>query len=258
MSRSVQKEPRNQRIMVKIRPVSPLPLAINFSVLVVLISLASPASAHHGRDFLLSQSADLPHPGEFFISPRLDYVDGGEEDELEFEPTLLVGGTDWIAFEVHGHVAKEGSGSWEYESTAPAVHLKLTPAKSSYRLGLTLEYELSHDDHHADNVEGRLVISKTFRDSLIALNIVAEEEQESGAELEWGYSVGFRRAATEAMAWGLEAQGSLEESEHEVLVGLYFDTSDRLTLNVGVGTGLSDSEIDLSIRTALIWHVGGP
>lgn len=242
---------------MKARPVSPLRLGIYFSVLALLLSLVSPASAHHGRDFLLSQSADLPHPGEFFIIPRLIYVDESEGDEFEFEPTFLLGGTDWIAFEVHGHVAKEGGESWEYESTAPAVHLRLTPAESNFRFGLTVEYEFSHDDHHADNVEGRLVVSKTFGKSLMALNVVAEKEQESGAELEWGYSVGFRRAATEALAWGSEAQGSFEESEHEILVGLYFDASERLTLNVGVGTGLSDSEIDLSIRTALIWHVGG-
>lgn len=241
--------------MVKIRPVSPLPWAMLCSALILL---ASPASAHHGRDFLLSQSADLPHPGDFFVVPRLDYVDTGEGDELEFEPALLLGGADWIAFELHGHVGKEGGGSWEYESTAPAIHLRLTPEEASYRFGFSVEYEFSHNDDQADNVEGRLVFARAFRRSLVAINLVAEEEQASDAEWTWGYSAGFRRSMTDAVAWGLEAQGSLEESDHEVLVGLYFEGSGGLTLNVGVGTGLGDSELDLSIRTALVLHVGGP
>lgn len=244
--------------MMKARSASPLPWAMLTSAWAVLILLASPASAHHGRDFLLSQSAELPHPGDFFIVPRLDYVDAGEEGELEFEPALLWGGNDWIAFELHGHVGKVGGGSWEYESTAPAIHLRLTPEAARYRFGLSAEYELSHVDDHADNVEGRLVFARAFRRSLVAINLVANEEQDADAEWKWGYSAGFRRSMTEALAWGLEAQGSLEDSDHEVLAGLYFEASHALTFNVGVGTGLGDSELDLSIRTALVLHVGGP
>jgi hypothetical protein len=91
---------------------------------------------------------------------------------------------------------------------------------------------------------------------MLAFNVVADEERQDREGAEWGYSIGFRREIHGRAAWGLEAQGLLEEPEHEVLVGLYFDPTSRFTVNVGAGAGLGDSEIDLSVRTALVWRLG--
>lgn len=40
---------------------------------------------------------------------------------------------------------------------------------------------------------------------------------------------------------------------HEVLAGLYFEASEALSLNLGLGTGIDDGP-DLSVRTALVWR----
>jgi hypothetical protein len=245
---------------------------------VVLVSLAAgPVQAHHGRDFLLSQTAELPHPGQLFLIPRQDYVEA-DEGEIEFEPTLLFGATERLALEVHGHVAKEGGGDFEYESTAPAFHLLLTTPHASWGLALSGEYEFSHvggEEAHAeepeehgtdesdepahegvDRAEARLVFSIRRADRLVALNLIASEAQTSGADVEWAYSAGFRSDLREGVAWGIEAQGDLEsDAAHEALVGLYFEPSQRWTVNAGVGTGIGDDAPDLTVRTAVVFRL---
>lgn len=217
---------------------------------------APSAYAHHGRDFLFSQTADLPHSGEFYLLPRQDFIDGGDVEEIEFEPTILFGAVDWLALEVHAHIAKEGGDPLEHESTAGALHFRVTPPESRSRVGISAEYEFSNMAALKDRIELRLAASRTFSRSMLAFNVVADEERQDQEGAEWGYSVGFRMEISGRAAWGLEAQGILEEPEHEVLVGLYFDPTSRFTVNVGAGAGLGDSEVDFSVRTALVWRLG--
>ncbi len=220
------------------------------------LCFGAPAHAHHGRDFLLTQTADLPHPGDFYLVPRQDVIDEADGDEIEFEPTFLVGAADWLALEVHGHVAKRGGESFDHESTAAAFHVRVTPAQAPLRVGVSAEYEFSHLDERDDRIEVRLVASKVFGGALLAFNVMADEELRDGVDADWGYLIGFRKGVSDRLAWGLEAQGSLEEPKHEALVGFYLDPMRRFTVNLGVGTGLRDSEIDFSLRTAVVWHVG--
>jgi hypothetical protein len=215
-----------------------------------------PAYAHHGRDFLFSQTADLPHPGEFYLIPRQDYVDAGDSEEVEFEPTLLAGVTDWLALEVHSHVAREDGESLEYESTAGAIYFRFTRPEARLRVGMSAEYEFVRLDELRDRIEARLAVSTAPGRSLLAFNVVAEQARDDPAETEWGYSIGLRGGVTDHLGMGLEAQGSLQESQHEVLAGFYLDATSHLTVNLGAGAGLRESEIDLSVRTAMIWRLG--
>lgn len=218
--------------------------------------LCVPASsyAHHGRDFLLLQTADLPHGGQIYFVSRQDYV-SEEEDEVEWEPTFLVGILDRLTFEAHGHVAREGDEPFTVESISPALHLRLSRHDAPWKIGVFAEYEISQVDDHDDRAEGRLSAVRNFAKGRFAANLVAEEEQADDASVEWGYVLGFRRAATGVLDWGLELEGSFEDGRgQELLLGLYHETSHRFTFNVGVGTGLGDNETDLSVRTALIWR----
>lgn len=252
---------------------------------------APPAAAHHGRDFLLSQTADLPHSGQLFLIARQDYV-GADTDELELEPSLLYGLSDGITLEVHGHVGREEGGDFEYESTAPAIHFRLTPPHSAWGLVLSGEYEISHLDaeedehgeegaeghdahdeltaflarrhtaesdeaHHggADRAEVRLALSRTAEGSLFAVNLFAGEEQVSGADVEWGYSAGWRRALRPGFALGLEVAGDLQdETGHEALLGFYLRPAGRWTVNVGGGIGIGDAAPDYTLRTSVVFR----
>gem|GEM_PF-977198 len=262
-------------------------LAVTLALGVAFAGVA-PAWAHHGRDFLLAETAEIPHPGQGWAIARQDYLDQAD-GELELEPSVLFGISRWLAFEIHGHVARPDGGSFEYESTAPALHLHIDLPRASWGLGLSTEYEISSQDDLPDTAAAILSLSGLAGRTQLAFNLTAEEAQESGADTEWGYAVGLRRPLTSRLHWGIEARGSLdganaedngpaqedlhteaitalpsphsaggsghgaEATGHEALLGLYFEASERLSVNGGVGTGI-DGGPDLSVRTAVVWR----
>lgn len=225
------------------------------TAMALCLCFARPAAAHHGRDFLLVQTAEVPHAGDLYLIPRQDFIDRGEDQEIELEPTLLYGLNKRVAFELHAHVAKEGDESFTYESTAPAIHLVLTPDHSAWSLGLSAEYEFSHADEGEDVAEGRIILSRSGEGWILGFNLIAEEVQESGADLEWRYAAGLRRALGERVGLGIEIEGSLEEDALEALLGVYLEPSPKLSVNLGFGTGVGEEELDFSLRTALVWHL---
>lgn len=261
-------------------------VAFALTIAALALTLSSPALAHHGRDFLLAETAEIPHPAQGWAIARQDYVE--QEDgsgELELEPSVLFGISHWLAFEVHGHAGRADGESVQYESTAPALHLRFAKPGASWAVGLSGEYEISHRGESPDSAAGILSVSGLTRGTQWALNLTAAEQQETGANTQWGYALGVRRALTERLHWGLEARGSLEDTDdaateddhhdehadlaphddaeaghghgelvgHEILAGLYFEASERLSLNLGVGAGI-DGGPDYTLRTALVWR----
>ena len=101
------------------------------------------AHAHHGLDFLLVQTAHLPEKGTGYAVARLDHV-SEHDDELELEPAVLYGATDWMTVEVHAHYEKEAGEPSKYESFAPTVHFRLTPRERPFSVGISAEYEIAH------------------------------------------------------------------------------------------------------------------
>jgi hypothetical protein len=69
-------------------------------------------------DFLLVQTAHLPEKGTGYAVARLDHV-SEHDDELELEPAVLYGATDWMTVEVHAHYEEEAGEPSKYESFAP-------------------------------------------------------------------------------------------------------------------------------------------
>ncbi len=224
-------------------------------LLLLTFLVAAPLAAHHGRDFLLVQTSETPHGGEFYFIPSASYIDEGEEEEIEVEPTLLFALTNRFSVEVHAHIAKEGSESFEYESTSPALHYRLNSEESLFGLSLSFEYEIAHLDDHEDRAELRLAISQAGDLWLFGANLIASEDQGGGAEVEWGYAAGLRRLFGEDWALGLEVQGSFEEDEHEILLGLYSEPSERFTFNIGVGVGVGSDGFESALRSALVFRL---
>ena len=240
------------------------PRALAFSLVLLasgLVWLFSPAAAfaHHGRDFLLVETADLPHKGQVYGIARQDYIDEGEEDEIELEPAVIWGVTDRFALEIHSHIAREGDESFEYESTSPAFHLRLSPHDARWGLAVSGEYEIAKDSEEEDHAEARLILSRQLRGSnraRLALNLIAEEEQGDEGEVEWGYAVGFRSRLTERNDWGIEARGSFEsEGESEALLGLFLQPTERVTVQLGAGTAFTDEGPDFALRTAVVFRL---
>lgn len=115
-----------------------------------LLLAATASHAHHGRDFLLTQTAHLPEKGQIYGITRQDYVDEGDEKEWEFEPAVIGSVTDWLTLEAHGHIEKVQGESAEYESTALVGNFRFTPRESAFALGGAVEYELARHSDEED------------------------------------------------------------------------------------------------------------
>lgn len=217
----------------------------------VLLLFADSADAHHGVDFLTVQTAHLPEQGTGYVMGRADHV-SGVEDETELEPALLYGLSDWMTAELHTHFARHGGESFEYESIAPSLSIRLTPRQSHFSAGFSAEYEFQrHSD--AGDVLG-LTMMSAYSKSDWMLAVHAKMERPSGGNSEWEYAAGLRRSVGNGVALGIEHRGSFESSDvREWLLGIYAELTKKFTLNAGVGTGLED-EADWSLRTALIWQ----
>lgn len=224
--------------------------------LFLALSFSGAAWAHHGRDFLLSRTAELPHPKQLYVIARQDYIAEDDGSEFELEPGFLIGVTPWIALELHAHFAREQGGSFEYESTAPGVQLRFAPTRGPWAVGLFAEYEFSHVADAEDKMEAIAILSASGDKSRLAFNLSAERDRPSDEGIEWHYALGFKTRWNDKLDWGIEGQGSFErDSAHEGLLGLYFDATDRLTLNVGLGTAIGHEGPDISVRTAVVWRL---
>jgi hypothetical protein len=222
-----------------------------FTAILAAFACINTIYAHHGRDFLFLETAHLPEFGGLYGISRQDFV-REDIDEFEFEPGLIYGAFDWLALEVHGHVEKVSGESFNYESTAPALHLRFTPRNSALALGASVEYEFAREGDDEDKIEISGVSAFEKEDWIIGFNL--NYEKIIGEDEEWGYAAGVRRVIGDVLSIGVEVIGSFEDEESgEVLCGLYGDLSDRLTINAGIGTGFN-SEVDLTVRTALIWR----
>lgn len=218
-----------------------------------MVACLSPgaAYAHHGLDFVTVQTAHLPRQGTGYAIARLDYI-SEELDEMEFEPALLFGATDWLAVELHAHYEKLEGESSNYESVAPALHFRLTPREQQLSLGVSVEYEIVDDSAEDDVVELTAILGYKTAGWTFAANVMNQKASSSSGE--WGYAAGARHSFRQNHGFGLELTGSFEkDGSSELLVGYYGELSERFSINAGVGTGIDDGP-NWSARTAFIWQ----
>jgi hypothetical protein len=216
-----------------------------------ILAAAAPARAHHGKEFLVVETYELPHPGHLYLLSNQDLVRAGGENFLSFSPGLLVGVTERFAVEVHGHFEKGPGEGWAFEAIAPAVRLQLTRPDHALRAALSGEYEIGRGEA-PDNVEGRLIVGYLGRFNVTG-NLVVSRLRGTGEGTQVGYAVGVRPAAERKVVLGAEAQGNFRgEHGHEVLAAAYFTPSERVTVKLAAGTGFGDAGPDFTLRTGLV------
>lgn len=225
-----------------------------FLGLIALLSLfAVPALAHHGRDFLIVESYELPHPGTvyFVTSEEFDRADG--QTAFHTQPSLLFGIHDRIAGEVHVHMERLPGESFHYESIAPAVHVQLTPpeSKSVWRFAASAEYEVAR--HHGDNNAAvTLIATRSIGNAVVIANAGVESQQNGGTHAV--YAVGYRPELDVPVGWGIEAAGTVQHGESQQMIfGLYTQPFERLTIKVGAGAGFGNGRPAAVIRSGIVW-----
>ncbi len=223
-------------------------------MLLLCLVFAGTARAHHGKDFLIVESYELPHKGEvyFFSSEIASHNDAGTF--FGTEPSLLFGLAPRWAGEVHVHIEREPGQSLRYEAVAPAVHVQLTSPESSapWLLAAAAEYELSrHSDQNT--FAARLIAARTFGDGQLLLNVGGDRTTEAGTHAI--YAVGFRPNLDVRVGWAIEAQGRVERGkEHQLILGVYTQHGERLTIKFGAGAGLGNGRPAAIFRTGVVWH----
>ena len=207
------------------------------SLLVALSFVPSLAHAHHGQDFLLLESPGVPHPGDaYLVANAHAALEGGAEEQAGFEPALLIGVTPRVAFELHAHAEKPAGESWNYEATAPAVHVLLTdPAKHhGLKVGIGAEYEIAAESDAPDHAEIRLSAENGTARTKWAGNLIFGHEQ--GGDNDVGAALGFRHDVRPGFALGMEGQGSFRHAEGaQLLAAAYFEHDQGWALKFGVG-----------------------
>ncbi len=203
--------------------------------LALLLAAAPSARAHHGKDFLIVETEETPHPRQAFLLFNQGLVRAGGENACYASPAVLVGLSSRVAVEVHGHLEKAAHEDWSWEAVAPSLRIRLGEV-GPLRLALSGEYEIGHG-HASDHLEGRAILAYR-RGVNVTVDAVVGRSRQPHATTQVGYAVGVRPAGEHAVVVGLEAQGTLRgETGHEVLAGLYLAPRERVTVKLGIGRG---------------------
>jgi len=220
----------------------------------VSLMCALPAAAHHGRDFLMVEAYELPHPHTvYFVSSEM-FSHASDGTTFTTEPALLFGVTERFAGEVHVHAARVPGESLRYEAVAPAIHFQLTPPEASHlwRFAAAAEYELArHSDENS--LGARLIAARSIGEGMLVINVGGDHSRAERTHA--GYAIGFRPELEARTSWGLEAQGRLERGEeHQIIFGIYTQPNERFTFKAGVGAGLGNGRPSAVLRTGIVWR----
>lgn len=213
------------------------------------------AFAHHGQDFLLLESPTVPHPGSVHLIANSRFMlESGTEEQAEFAPALLFGISPRVAFELHAHAEKLSGEGWNYEATAPAIHVLLTDPEreDGFKLGLSAEYEIAAEDGAPDNSELRLSLENGDEQTTWGANLIASREQ--GGDSDFGASLGVRHRVSEGLVLGMEAESSLRHAEGaQVLAGAYWDRPSGWGWKLGLGAERGeDGDVSPVLHVGLI------
>ena len=213
------------------------------------------AFAHHGQEFLLTESSTIPHAGDAYFLANAEFGTGGE---IEFEPSLLWSpGSRW-ALELHAHELREPGEGWRYEATAPAIHVLLSdPGQhDGVKVGLSAEYEIARERDEPDNVEVRLSVQSRARSWTWAANLVAVKSE--GEDLDLGYAFGARHPLSARWSGTIEARGAFERAEDaELLGGLVWEQDQGLAFKVGLGAERAEDGYDPVLHLGVVVGLGG-
>ncbi len=220
------------------------------ALIVVVVWAAAPLHAHHGKDFLLVESYGLPHPKDLYVVTAEQLLLRNSETAFRDEPSLLLGITDRFAAEVHVHVEKEPGEQTNVEAIAPAAHFRLLDSNRLH-VGLSAEYEIARHDA-PDVLDMRVILGRELGRGAAVVNLGVEHSDERTAGV---YAIGYRRDLESPLSWGVEGHGVLRHGqEHQLLVGLYQQISERVTFKAGIGAARGDGRTSALIRTGIVWR----
>jgi hypothetical protein len=233
-------------------------LAMTIVAGLILLLRPAPAAAHHGKDFLLTATDDMPLRGHLYTLLSVDDTIESDSGHRSIEITLgvLFAVTNRFSLEPHVHIARDEEGSrYRYGATAVEARYAIGyVGRSQWRWAGSLEYENPRDDH--DNLEGRLILVRNFTRSLVAFNLVADRDIEAGGRTPLSIIAGVLRPLNPTNNVGLEVSAPFPLADGvELLPGIYHvfgGPTGRTSLKIGVGVFVSRDTTAGTFHTAFI------
>jgi hypothetical protein len=245
-------------------------------------ALAGPAAAHHGKDFLLLETDDMPAQGHAYgLLSSDDSIekDGGRSTEVT--PGFLFGLGDKWSVEPHFHVARSSDRDWRYSASAIGVKYRIgNLPRSEWRSAVSFEVEKPRREHvsveeragealrtgprHGDgeHEEGgslpsegtlRVVLARTYPKALVAANLLAGRQfVHGGGERSWAIGLGVLTPLPNGDRVGLEAMANLPLRDGvELMPGYYLSRGD-MSVKLGLGLYTSRATTTGALHTAFI------
>jgi len=233
-----------------------------FAVLVFIGSLvtALPVEAHHGKDFMLTSTDDMPLQGHIYPlvseDDTFDPADSSRSNELT--PGILFAIGPNSSLEPHLHFERNGGLHYGYGATAVEIRHRIGFIGSSeWRLAGSLEFERPKAD--VSNVEARVILVRQFTRSLLAANLVIGRDVSGPAPMRYGVIVGALRPVGPTDNVGVEVRASFPLADGvEILPGIYHvfgGPPGRASLKVGWGLFTSRATTGGTFHTAFIYRL---
>jgi hypothetical protein len=200
----------------------------------------APAFAHHGKDFLLVETDDMPQPGHVYATASVDSTindEGGRTTEIT--PGLLFAIGNRLAVEPHFHVTRTPGEEFHYDSTAIGLRYRLGYfMHSQWRMAVSGEVEKPRDREEHSEGEARLILARTFPKALVAVNLLAGRTLTSGADVNYGVGIGFLTPLSNGSRVGIEVLSQLPVRDGiEIMPAYYtqFGKSGNTGFKIGAG-----------------------
>lgn len=209
--------------------------------LALALCAAVPAQAHHGKDFLLTETDDMPLKGHVYGVVSSDTsIDKDGSRASEITPGLLFSVGDRVTLEPHFHVTRTADQNYHYDATALDVRYNVGYLpRSEVRLALSAEVEQPRDGGSKDGL-ARIILVRTLPSALVALNLTAGKEFTHDALYTYGVNLGVLKPLDNGDAAGMEVAARVPFRDGlEVLPGYYHRLSDAATVKAGVGVFMS-------------------
>ena len=221
----------------------------------MIFTSASYVSADHGKDFVVTETTELPEKSSLWVIFSVD-VGAAERfnssiAQFELTPGILYGLTDALAFEAHPHIGKEEDESLTYEATG--FQLRYNSSFSlgyDFKTGFSAEFEKSHIKGHGDLVDLNIMLVKQNPDFKIALNGGFEIEHETI----FIARIGVSKPINNANSISLEILSKFgDETAVDFKPSWTFETDEELTFRLGLGLSANDDRPFVSARSMFVF-----
>lgn len=201
--------------------------------------LARPAAAHHGRDFLLLETDDMPAKGQSYAVLSVDTKRNAAGDHAtEITPGVVLGLGKRLVVEPHFHLEREPSDEFRYAASAVGLRYRLGDlGRSGWRGALSAEAEITRN-RAAEPSGGslRLIAARTFPKALVAVNLITGREFTAGGDGTLAIGAGVMTPLKNGDQIGLEAIVSLPTKDGFEILPSYahrFGKNSQVKLGIG-------------------------